>query len=152
MNTMKTHWCWRTDLAEYRGLTSLERAGFLLVLEWFENFRLQHELVAGRETIRAFWKTQVLREGRPREDWQLEQWEDALHWYLKWLEACAESGADHRSLPERVRAAVRSAGGRRGLARRTKQCYGAWAARYAQFAGDECEVMSRKRLRLTRSW
>jgi hypothetical protein len=58
--------------------------------------------------------------------------------------ACAEAGADHRSLPERVRAAVHSAGGRRGLARRTKQCYGAWAARYADFAGDERAVMDEK--------
>jgi len=36
---------------------------------------------------------------------------------------------------------VNSAGSRRGLARRTKQCYGLWAARYAKFAGDEREVM-----------
>src|SRR5690606_19465099 len=52
-----------------------------------------------------------------------------------------EAGADHRSLEERVRAAVHSAGSRRGLAPRTKQCYGAWAARYARFAGEEREVM-----------
>ncbi|NQW99222.1 phage integrase N-terminal SAM-like domain-containing protein [bacterium] len=44
-------------------------------------------------------------------------------------------------MAERVRTAVHSAGARRGLARRTKQCYGAWAARYAVFAGGEREVM-----------
>jgi hypothetical protein len=44
-------------------------------------------------------------------------------------------------LPERLRAAVFSAGSRRGLALRTKQCYGAWAARYGHFSGDEREVM-----------
>jgi integron integrase len=44
-------------------------------------------------------------------------------------------------LPERLRAAVYSACSRRGLALRTKQCYGAWAARYAVFAGDERKVM-----------
>jgi hypothetical protein len=32
--TRKTRWCWRKDLAEFRGLTDRERAGFLLVLEW----------------------------------------------------------------------------------------------------------------------
>lgn len=48
------------------GLTSQERSGFLLVLEWFENFRLRHELAAGREAARAFWKTEVLREGCTR--------------------------------------------------------------------------------------
>ena len=42
--TRKARWCWRKDLAGFRGLTDRERAGFLLVLEWFENFRLRHEL------------------------------------------------------------------------------------------------------------
>jgi integron integrase len=111
------------------------------VLEWFENFRLRNELEAGREAARTFWKSEVTREDRTREKWQLEQWGDAIQWYLKWLEACSASGADHRSLPERVRSAVHSSGARRGLAQRTKQCYGAWAARYARFAGTEYEVM-----------
>lgn len=137
----KTRWCWRTDLAEFRGLTERERAGFLLVLEWFENFRLRHELPAGREAAKVFWKTEVTREGRERETWQLEQWGDAVQWYLNWLSACCESGADHRSLPERLRSAVHSSGARRGLSERTKQCYGAWAARYAKFAGSEHGVM-----------
>jgi integron integrase len=141
MSTLKTRWCWRKDLAEFRGLTDRERTGFLLVLEWFENFRLRNELVAGREAARTFWRAEVLRDGCTREDWQLEQWESAIQWYLNWLAACAEAGADHRSLAERVRAAVHSAGSRRGLARRTKLCYGGWASRYAVFAGGEREVM-----------
>lgn len=128
-------------MLEFRGMSDRDRAGFLLVLEWFENFRLRNELEAGREAARAFWRSEVLREGCTREDWQLEQWGSAIRWYLNWLAACAEVGADHRSLPERVRAAVYSAGSRRGLARRTKQCYGAWVARYAAFAGDEFQVM-----------
>ena len=141
MTATKMRWCWRSDLAEFRGLSDLERAGFLLVLEWFENYRLRHDLEAGRDAAKAFWRQEVLREGRVREDWQLAQWKNAIRWYLKWLEACAEVGADHRSLPERVRVAVHSAGSRRGLARRTKQCYGGWAARYALFAGNEREVL-----------
>ena len=32
--TSKTRWCWRKDLAGFRGLSDRERAGFLLVLEW----------------------------------------------------------------------------------------------------------------------
>ena len=141
MTALKSRWCWRTDLAGFRGLSERERAGFLLVLEWFENFRLRHGMEAGRDAAKAFWREEVVREGRPREEWQLDQWSDAIGWYLKWLDSCAEAGADHRSLPERLRAAVFSAGSRRGLAPRTKQCYGAWAARYATFAGDEREVM-----------
>jgi hypothetical protein len=67
--TRKTRWCWRKDLAEFRGLTDRERSGFLLVLEWFENFRLRHSLEAGREAAKAFWKSEVTREGREREKW-----------------------------------------------------------------------------------
>ena len=141
VKTQKARWCWRKDLAEFRGLSDRERAGFLLVLEWFENFRLRYEMEAGREASVMFWKTEVIREGREREKWQLEQWSDAIKWYLDWLNACAEEGADHRSLPERLRSAVHSSGARRGLSERTKQCYGAWAARYARFAGTEHEVM-----------
>jgi integron integrase len=138
--TVKTRLCWRKDLADFRNLSDRERSGFLLVLEWFENFRLRNDLEANREAAKIFWRTEVLREDRPREPWQIDQWGDAMQWYLKWLAACAEAGADHRSLAERVRAAVRSACSRRGLALRTKQCYGAWAARFANFAGDEDAV------------
>jgi len=133
--------CWRKDLAGFRGLSESERCGFLLVLEWFENYRLRCDLVANREAAVRFWKEEVLREDRPREKWQLEQWGDAMQWYLKWLGDCQVKGADHRSVAERVRGAVHSACARRGLAPRTKQCYGAWAARYANYAGDERAVM-----------
>jgi site-specific recombinase XerD len=139
--TPSPRWCWRSDLAGFRSLSETERNGFLVLLEWFENFRLRHDLPAGRPAATAFWKSEVLREGRPREQWQLDQWSNAISWYLDWLAACETAGADHRSLPERLRSAVHSAGARRGLAPRTKQCYGAWAARYAKFSGDEREVM-----------
>jgi len=109
MNASKTRWCWRKDLAEFRGLSERDRAGFLVVLEWFENFRLRQELAAGRDTEKLFWRSEVLGEGRPREGWQLEQWGAAIQWYLNGLGACAEAGADHRSLAERVRTAVHSA-------------------------------------------
>jgi integron integrase len=141
MNATKTRWCWRKDLSEFRGLSDRERAGFLVLLEWFENFRLRHELPAGRDAAKAFWKSEVIRVDREREKWQLAQWADAIQWYLNWLSACSETGADHRSLAERVRLAVYSSGARRGLLKRTKQCYGAWAARYARFAGTEQAVM-----------
>ena len=141
MSAFRPRWCWRKDLAEFRGLSDFDRTGFLLVLEWFENFRLRCELKAGKEAARSFWRTEVKCEGRPREDWQLDQWEAAIQWYLNWLAACQEAQADHRSLPERVRAAVQSAAARRGLALTTKRCYGAWAARYAAFGDDERALM-----------
>jgi hypothetical protein len=50
-STRASRWCWRKDLAGFRGLSERDREGFLLVLEWFENFRLRHELAAGREAV-----------------------------------------------------------------------------------------------------
>ena len=97
MRPSKTRWCWRRDLAEFRGLSDRERAAFLLVLEWFENFRLRHEMEAGRDAAKVFWRAEVQREDRKREAWQLDQWADAIQWYLAWLKACEEAGADHRS-------------------------------------------------------
>jgi len=141
METKKLRMCWRKDLSEFRGLSDQDKAGFLLVLEWFENFRLRHELEAGREAAKCFWKTDVVREDRDREPWQLAQWSAAIQWYLNWLDACKLAQADHRSLPERLRAATVSAGARRGHARRTKQCYGAWLARYGAFVDDERAAM-----------
>ena len=141
MSAMKARWCWRKDLAEFRGLSDRDRTGFLVLLEWFENYRLRLDLDADREAAASFWRCDVKKEGVKREDWQLDQWSAAIQWYLNWLEACKEAGADHQSLPERVRKAVNSACARRGLAKRTKECYGAWAARYAVFAGDWRKVM-----------
>ena len=37
------------------------------------------------------------------------------------------------------------AGGGRGLARRTRETYGRWAARYARWAGDARAVMQQER-------
>ncbi|MGE9271166.1 MAG: integron integrase, partial [Verrucomicrobiales bacterium] len=141
MSLKNSRWCWRRDLEEFRGLSDRERAGFLVLLEWFENFRLRHQLEAHRTAAEMFWRVEVLREGVRREEWQLTQWSEAIRWYLEWLKACDEAGADHRSLPERLRAAVMAAGARRGLALRTKRCYGAWAARYGSFAGSERAVL-----------
>lgn len=141
MSTTRQRACWRRDLSQFRGLSDFERSGFLLLLEWFENYRLRHELEAGREAAKSFWRTEVIREDREREPWQLEQWNAAIQWYLNWLRACAEAHVDHRSLPERLRAAVISAGSRLGHARRTKQCYGAWLARYGAFAKLDREAM-----------
>ena len=141
MKTKKLRACWRKDLSEFRGLTDQDRGGFLLLLEWFENFRLRHGLEAGRKAANIFWKTDVLGNGRQREPWQLDQWMAAIHWYLDWLAACELVCADHRSLPERLRVAVVSAEARKGHAKRTKECYGAWLARYGAFADSDRDAM-----------
>ncbi|MEO0415461.1 MAG: hypothetical protein AAF226_10975 [Verrucomicrobiota bacterium] len=87
----KVRWCWRKDLTEFRGLSESDKNGFLLVLEWFENFRLRNDLEASRDSAKLFWRTEVNRDGTEREHWQLEQWESAIRWYLDWLHACEQA-------------------------------------------------------------
>jgi integron integrase len=142
MTKKQMNCCWRTDLQDFRGLSHFERSGFLICLEWFENFRLRYSLTAGREAAKAFWLSEVKRDGIEREDWQLKQWAEAIRWYLAWLEACQLAGKDHRSTIERARAAIASAGARRGLARRTIQCYSGWVGRYAGFADSAKSMMT----------
>ena len=70
MSTKKKHgWCWRTDLLAFRGLSDRDKAAFLILLEWFENFRLRMDLEAGREAATTFWREEVTGHGRKREDW-----------------------------------------------------------------------------------
>jgi hypothetical protein len=109
-------------------------------LEWFENFRMRCDLEAGPDAAEVFWREEVIPKDRPRDTRQLKQWKNAIQWHLNWLDASAEERAEHRSLSERVRAAVRSAGARCGLAPRTIRCYGTWAERYAAFARGEREM------------
>jgi integron integrase len=141
MTATKNRSCWRKDLAVFRGLSDPDRAAYLVLLEWFENFRLRFDLQANRETAERFWRLEVKKEGIVRKDGQLSQWSAAIQWYLGWLEACKLAAAEHQNLRERVRNVVHSACARRGLSRRTQLCYGAWVARFAVFAGDERKVM-----------
>ncbi len=68
-HTLTSRWCWRKDLAGFRGLSERDRGGFVVVLEWFEGFRMRQGLDAGREAARAFWKIQepveILRKPPP---------------------------------------------------------------------------------------
>lgn len=112
-----------------------------MLLAWFENWRLRHRLQAGRQAAEAFWRQQVVGGDKQREGWQLDQWADAMAWYLEWLKHCRDLGGDERSLPERVRDAVEWAGARRGLAVRTRRGYGGWCARYAAWAGEDRKLM-----------
>jgi integron integrase len=99
---------------------------------------------------RSFWKSQVL--SRAREPWQKDQWAQAIRWYLKWLGFCEESGHSGLSVEERVRLAVDQAGGRRGLARKTRQTYAGWAGRFARWAGDEKSAMNTEKAKMWLGW
>jgi hypothetical protein len=105
-----------------------------MLLSWFEDWRLGKQLQPGLDAARAFWVHQV--KSKPRQSWQLEQWKEAIGWYLEWLKFAQAAGVEVRTLEERVFLALDRAGGRQGLALRTRQTYGRWACRYARFVGD----------------
>ena len=134
MSTHSASPSWRVDLKMARNVPESRRPGFEMVLSWFEDWRIAQKLEPGREAARAFWIHQV--KSKPRQDWQLDQWKEALGWYLEWLRHAQAGGMEVRSLEERVYQAVDRAGGRRGLALRTRETYGRWAVRYARSLGD----------------
>lgn len=151
MNIIQTNInTWQADLQASRDLSRSEKSGFDMILGWYEKWRMAHGAVPGRESAAQFWKAQV--KAKPREVWQLDQWAEAIRWYLHWLTYCETNGRNALSLEERVRLAVDRAGGRRGLALRTRQTYAGWAGRFARWAGDEKAVMDPERAREWLSW
>jgi len=136
---------WREDLKKARNVSDAQRVGFEIVLSWFENWRLGQQMEAGREAAREFWVRQV--KAKPRADWQLDQWKEAIHWYLEWLQFAVASGAEVRTLEERVYQAMDRAGGRQGLALRTRQTYGRWVVRFARWTNDARAMMQQERAR-----
>lgn len=131
---------WWADLDASRNITACDKNGFEMVLSWFEGWRLGHRKAPGQEAAREFWKVQVM-EGRAREDWQKEQWAAAFRWYLQWLEFCRQTGKSSQGLAEKVRDSVENTAARRGLAYRTRLSYGAWCARFAQWAGSRERIL-----------
>jgi hypothetical protein len=130
---------WREDLSRSRDLTRREIDAYGYVLGWLEDWRVRKDLPAGREAARAWWREVAKAKDRP--EWQLRQWEEAIRWYLSWLEICLRQGGDGRSVPERLKDAVHHAGARRGLALKTRQTYAGWMARFGAFAGTEQRVL-----------
>ena len=82
-------------------------------------------------------------EKKDRAQWQLNQWAEAMRWYLNWLRFCQDNGKNGLSMQERVARAVHLAGARRGLARRTRDTYARCAGRFAKWVGEDArEVMN----------
>ncbi|MES2476048.1 MAG: integron integrase [Verrucomicrobiota bacterium] len=135
----KQRFDWREDLAMARDLSKREIDAYGYVLGWMEDWRQRRDLVAGREAARRWWREVALEKVRP--EWQLRQWEEAIRWFLGWLEICQRAGGDARSVPERLRDAVHQTGARRGLALKTRQTYAGWLVRFGVFAGSAQRVM-----------
>jgi len=146
---------WRRDLDASREIDPRDRKGYHFFLSWFERWRIFRALSPGLPSARQFWREQVL--GRKphlpvgevdspteaaadaipeRKAWQLEQWAAAMRWFQHWLSFCRTLGHNGLCIEERVRQAVDLAGGRRGLARKTRQTYAGWAGRYARWVGE----------------
>jgi integron integrase len=134
---------WRADLEASRDVMDLEKQHYGFLLGWYESWRLKLGLELERETAIRFWREQV--QMKPRKEWQLERWAEAMRWHGKWLQWCSECGLEPRSLEERLHRAVMSAGARRGLALRTRQTYAGWVARYGEWAGTSRKVMDMER-------
>ena len=141
------HFDWREDLAYSRDLNPREIEAFGYVLGWLEDWRVKHDLAPGRDAACRWWLE--VAKGKDRPAWQLRQWEQAIRWFLAWLAACQKKGGDGQCIPERLKAAVHSAGSRRGLALKTRQSYAGWLARFGVFAGTEQKVMDES---VARAW
>ena len=140
-----TRFCWIEDLEKARNVPSRDRMGYEMLLSWFDTWRLGRQLPPGRESARLFWKHQIL--SKPRAEWQVEQWKAAFGWYFEWLRFVVDQGGQPLTLEERVFQAVDRAGGRRGLARRTRETYGRWAMRFARWTGVDREMLKQERAR-----
>lgn len=139
---------WWADLNASRNINAFDKSGYEILLSWFEGWRLWHRRDPGQQAAREFWTVQILG-GREREYWQKEQWAAAFRWYLQWLEFCFQTGKPNKGLAERVRDAVENTAARRGLAYRTRLSYGAWCARFAQWAGSKDKVLDES---VARKW
>ncbi len=146
MSAASTTSSWRDDLKLARNVPDSHKQGYDLLLSWFDQWRISRHLPHGREAARAFWRQQV--KSKSREAWQLEQWTAAFGWYLEWFRFAETRGAEVRTLEERVFQAVDRAGGRRGLAIRTRQTYGRWVMRFARWAGDAKAMLQQEQARL----
>ncbi|CAN5385194.1 hypothetical protein BH23VER1_BH23VER1_26860 [soil metagenome] len=136
---------WRADLAGSRDLEGAQKRGFVMVLDWFEGWRLARDLPLGRAAAARFWREAVLAKGRER--WQLEQWAEAVRWLLRWREACVGRGGRPEGLGERLKVAVEEAGARRGLALATRRTYAGWVVRFGRWAGSPEAAMDEGRAR-----
>lgn len=146
MNALQknTH-CWFEDLRASRDLNEKDKAGYSMLLEWFESWRVSQALPPGRESAIAFWRAQV--QSKPRQDWQLQQWSEAIRWYLEWLTICLDQGREVKTLRERVKFAMMKKGSLRGLQLTTKRTYAGWAGRFAEWAGDERATLDEAKAR-----
>jgi hypothetical protein len=131
---------WLDDIENSRDLNRNEKQQFGFLVAWLESWRIQRRLPACRETCRRFWKEMV--KVKPRETCQLNQWTEAVRWYLGWLDICKKEGNPTASIPERMSNAVHSLGAPRVLALAKRRTYAGWIARFYRAAGSAKEAQN----------
>jgi hypothetical protein len=94
MSIKSTHISWSEDLKLARNVADSHRQGFEMLLSWFEDWRISRQLPSGREAACAFWRQQV--KVKPRTEWQIDQWKQAISWYLEWL--CRGTTGEHEEI------------------------------------------------------
>ncbi len=72
------HADWRADLEASRDLSDHEKQHFGFLLAWYEGWRIKQGLEPDRTAAVAFWRAQVA--SKPRKDWQLDRWAEAMRW------------------------------------------------------------------------
>ncbi len=130
----KSNFDWSADLEMSIDVNLRDKPGFKILIEWFNRWRLKNDLKLERHSAVRFWREQV--KNQPRLEWQVRQWAEALAWYLRWIEICSAQGGDPRTVPERMKAAVLSAGARRGHLSNTSISYASYVSRFGAWAGD----------------
>jgi len=94
MNIVKV--CWREDLLRSRNLDKREIEGYGFFIGWFDSWRVGKELKLGRNSAERFWREVV--KSKEREQWQIDQWTEAMSWFLEWGAICKRKGSDYKSL------------------------------------------------------
>lgn len=132
---------WKADLERNREFSPRQGKGVAWFIQWYLRCLEKSGGIPEKATARQFWREVVRR--KERSAWQMEQWAEAMAWYLEWLERLQrEQGMENpETLTSRVRAAVMTTGGRRGLAYGTRKTYAGWAVRFAIFCKDDRKML-----------
>ena len=73
-------------------VSDLEKRNYVFLLSWFESWRVRQRLEPSRAAAVDFWKCQVV--AKPRKEWQIARWSEAVRWYLRWLQCRCNEGLD----------------------------------------------------------
>ena len=142
---------WEEDLEMSRDVSARDKYAYAFFLHWYESWRLRYGLESTPANARRFWRVKILEaaDEKKRESWQIDQWSEAMRWYVRWVGLSeSEAGGVPLSLYERIRKAVEHVGKRRGLSYNTIRVYGVWAAKFGVWVGSAKAAMEPQNARV----